>query len=72
MDFVGVEGEVEFRAFAYLSLGPRAALVPFHDLPDDGEADTRAGDLAGRVQPLERLEQLIRVEGSKPTPLSRR
>jgi hypothetical protein len=55
MDFVGVEGEVERRAFAYLALGPRAAPVTFHDLPDAGQADTRAGELAGRMQPLEWL-----------------
>jgi len=57
MGFVGVESEVERRAFAYLALGPHAAPVPCHDLPDAGQADTRAGELAGRMQPLERLEQ---------------
>jgi hypothetical protein len=40
--------------------------VPFHDLPDAGEADARAGELAGRVQPLEWLEQFAQVEGVKP------
>jgi hypothetical protein len=36
MDFVGIEGEVKRRAFAYLALGPRAAPVTLHDLPDAG------------------------------------
>jgi hypothetical protein len=57
IDFCGVEGEVDGRAFAYLALGPCAAAVTFHDLPDAGEADACAGELAGRVQPLEWLEQ---------------
>jgi hypothetical protein len=65
MDFVGVEGEVERRAFAYLALGPGAAPVPFHDLPDAGQADTCAGKLAGRMQPLERHEQRAHVNGVK-------
>jgi len=65
MDFVGVEGEVKRRAFAYLALGPRAALVTLHDLPDAGQADTRAGELASRMQPLERLEQRAHVNGVK-------
>jgi hypothetical protein len=39
--------------------------VALHDLLDAGEADAPAGELDGRVQPLERLEQLARVEGIK-------
>jgi hypothetical protein len=65
MDFFGVEGEVNGRTFAYRALRPCAASVPFHDLPDAGEADPRAGEFAGRVQPLEWLEQLAHVEGVK-------
>src|SRR5450755_2388897 len=65
MDFFGVEGEVDGRALAYVALGPCAASVPFDDLPDAGEADARAGEFAGRVQPLEWLEQLAHVEGVK-------
>ena len=65
MDFFGVEGEVDGRAFAYLALGPCAASVPFHDLPDAGEADAHAGEIACRVQPLEWLEQPAHVEGVK-------
>ena len=65
MDFVCVESEVERRAFAYLTLGPRAAPMTFHDLPDAGQADTRPGELTGRMQPLERLEQRAHVNGVK-------
>src|SRR5580692_1329386 len=65
MGFVGVESEVERRAFACLALGPHAAAVPCHDLPDAGQADTRAWELAGRMQPLERLEQHAHVNGVK-------
>jgi hypothetical protein len=69
MDFFGVEGEVDGRAFAYLALGPCAASVPFHDLPDASEADARAGELASRVQPLEWLEKFAHVEGVKARPV---
>jgi len=62
---LGVKGEVHGRAFAYLAFGPHPASVAFHDLPDAGEADACAGELAGRVQPLERLKQLAPVGGVK-------
>jgi hypothetical protein len=39
--------------------------VAFHDQPYDGQADAGAGELAGRVQPLERAEQLVGVGGIK-------
>jgi hypothetical protein len=41
MDIVRVEGEIDGRAFAHLAFGPGAPSVPFNDLPDAGEADTR-------------------------------
>ena len=44
------------RAFAYLALGPCAASVPFHDLPDAGEAYPGAREFVCRMQPLEGLE----------------
>ena len=39
--------------------------MAFHEQPYDGQADARAGELTGRVQPLERAEQLVRVRGIK-------
>ena len=36
-----------------------------------GQADAGAGEFAGGVQPLEWLEELVGVSGSKPAPLSR-
>jgi hypothetical protein len=39
--------------------------VAFHGLPYAGQADARAGELAGRVQPLEWLEQIARVKRVK-------
>jgi hypothetical protein len=37
--------------------------VPLDDLPDAGQADAGAREVAGRVQRLERLEQLVRRPG---------
>ena len=53
-----LEGEVEGRALADLAFGPDTTTVAFHDLPHAGQADAGTGELAERVQPLERLEQL--------------
>jgi hypothetical protein len=69
MAFTGIESEIERGAFAYLALGPGAAPVTFHDLPDAGEANTRAGELTGRIQPLERLEQCAHVSDVKADPV---
>src|ERR1700683_2332145 len=63
IDCSGVEGEVDGRAFAYLALGPCAAAVTFHDLPDAGEANAYAGKVAGRVQPLKWMEQVRHAQG---------
>jgi hypothetical protein len=35
--------------------------VTFHDLPHAGQAGAGAGEVAGRMQPLERLKQLARI-----------
>src|ERR1700722_7093963 len=60
---LGVKGEVEGRTFADGALGPYVTSVAFYDLPHAGQADAGAGKLAGRVQPLERSEQLVHVLG---------
>src|ERR1700722_5396856 len=59
MRFFRVEGEVEGRALADRALGPHLTAMALHDLAEAGEADAGAGELAGRVQPLERGEQLV-------------
>src|SRR5712691_11385320 len=60
---VQVQGEVEGRARFDGALGPGTAAVAFHDLSHAGQAGTSAGELAGCMQPLERLEQLARIGG---------
>src|SRR5450755_653524 len=56
-----VEGEVDGGAAVDGPFGPGPAAVALDDAPDAGQADAGAGELAGAVQPLERLEQLADV-----------
>src|ERR1039457_3064589 len=57
------QGEVEGRTVVNRTLGPGAATVALHDALHAGEANARAGEIALRMQPLEWLEQLVRVGG---------
>src|SRR2546430_12390378 len=41
--------------------GPAGSAVPFDDPLDASQAYAGAGEFASRVQPLERLEQLVRI-----------
>src|SRR5262245_8623595 len=58
---VGFERELERGAATRLRLHVDAAAVPAHDLVDDGEADARAFESLFAMQPLEHLEELVRV-----------
>src|SRR5450755_4433346 len=60
-----IKGEVEGCPGADGALGPHPPPVAFYDQPYDGQADAVAGELTGRVQSLERAEQLVRVRGIK-------
>ena len=51
------------------ALGPDAAAVAFDDPLDAGQADAGTGELGGRVQPLEWLEQLARIGGVEAGPV---
>src|SRR5674476_1244706 len=53
--------EAEGGAFLHLALGPHVAAVAADDALHGGQTDTRAFELAGRVQPLEGAEQLVRI-----------
>src|SRR5262249_58856693 len=53
------------------ALGPDAPAVALHDARDDGEADARPLELVGRVQALERAEQLARVAAVEADPVVR-
>src|SRR5688572_1402178 len=55
------EREKERRTLVRSGGKPDAPAVSGHDTVDDGEADTRALELARAVQALEDLEQLARV-----------
>src|SRR5450432_2291116 len=56
----GLERERELSAPTHRRLGPDAAAVPADDAAHDREADPRALELRGAVEPLERLEQAAR------------
>jgi hypothetical protein len=58
---IGAEGEVERGAAVDGAFGPGAPAVAFDDAMDGGQAGAGAGELAGGVQPLEGLEQLVRI-----------
>src|SRR5450755_689441 len=60
-----IKGEVEGCPGADGALGPHPPPVAFYDQPYDGQADAVAGELTGRVQSLERAEQLVGVRGIK-------
>src|SRR5262249_53983716 len=56
-----LDDEEEGRAEPRRALGPDSAAVPIDDALDDGEPDTAALELARRVQPLKRREELVRI-----------
>src|SRR5258708_5811609 len=58
-----VKGERESRAAADGAFRPNPAPVPGEDALDGGQADAVALELVRVVQPLERLEQFVRVGG---------
>src|SRR5690606_32145473 len=55
------QGDAEGAALARHGLGADAAAVALGDAARDGEADAAAGAFLGRVQALERLEQLASI-----------
>ena len=63
------EGEVEGGTGVDSALGPGAPAVAFDDPLDAGQADAGAGKLAGGVESLEGLEQLVRVGGFEANPV---
>src|SRR5712691_11837948 len=64
-----VEGEVESGAVIDGAFGPGAPAVAFDDPLNAGQADAGAGELLGRMQPLERLEQVARIGGVEAGPV---
>src|ERR1700722_5343222 len=63
------EGEVEGGALADGAFGPDAAAVTFDDPLDAGQADAGTGEIGNRVEPLERLEQLVDEGGIEAGPV---
>src|SRR3989454_6337151 len=55
------QGEVERRPAVHRSLRPHAAAMAVHDALHRGESYARALELDGRVEALERAEQLLGV-----------
>src|SRR5665647_528263 len=53
--------KAEGGAFLHLALGPHVAAVAADDALHGGQTDTRAFELAGRVQPLEGAEELVGI-----------
>jgi hypothetical protein len=54
---------MEGRPLAQFGLYPDSSAVSFHDFLAYGQTDSRAGILASVVQPLEHLENALRVTG---------
>src|SRR3989449_10318291 len=59
-------GEVERRPAVHRSLRPDTAAMPVHDALHRGEPHARALELRGRVEALERAEQLVGVRHVEP------
>src|SRR2546430_15763899 len=53
--------EVERGALVHFALGPHAAAMPLHDPFHDRQADARALELLGLMEPLKYAEQLVGV-----------
>src|ERR1700680_121481 len=63
---VGREGEEERAALSWLAFGPDPAAVAGQNAMHDGQPNAAALEFGRRVQPLERVEQFVRVAHVEP------